>query len=207
HHHHRDGRGNAPGRGGAHRDRILHPRHGPPAGGGHQPARHALRAGDPGGHGHLRGGVQPDRRSHLRLHRSQSPCAVWRESEESLMQATSTARPFTTKKEFYAQFKKKSIAHELWLRFLKNKTAVMGLIIFCIIVAVAITAPWITNYDTVVIKMNIAERLQPPSMNHWFGTDELGRDILARIVYGARVSLVIGISAIFVSLMVGLVLG
>jgi peptide/nickel transport system permease protein len=123
------------------------------------------------------------------------------------MQATSTVRPFTTKKEFYAQFKKKSIAHELWLRFLKNKTAVMGLIIFCIIVAVAITAPWITNYDTVVIKMNIAERLQAPSMNHWFGTDELGRDILARIVYGARVSLVIGISAIFVSLMVGLVLG
>ncbi len=123
------------------------------------------------------------------------------------MQATSTARPFTTKKEFYAQFKKKSIAHELWLRFLKNKTAVAGLIIFCIIVAVAITAPWITNYDTVVIKMNIAERLQPPSMNHWIGTDELGRDILARIVYGARVSLLIGISAIFVSLMIGLVLG
>ena len=44
------------------------------------------------------------------------------------MQATSTARPFTTKKEFYAQFKKKSIAQELWLRFLKNKTAVIGLV-------------------------------------------------------------------------------
>ena len=83
----------------------------------------------------------------------------------------------------------------------------MGLIIFCIIVAVAITIPWITSYDAVVIKMNIAERLQPASMNHWLGTDELGRDVLARIVYGARVSLVIGISAIFVSLMVGLVLG
>jgi peptide/nickel transport system permease protein len=123
------------------------------------------------------------------------------------MQATATARPFTTKKEFYAQFKKKSIAHELWLRFLKNKTAVIGLIIFCIIASVAITAPWITDYDTVVIKMNIAERLQAPGMNHWFGTDELGRDILARMVYGARVSLLIGISAISVSLMVGLVLG
>jgi peptide/nickel transport system permease protein len=84
---------------------------------------------------------------------------------------------------------------------------VIGLIIFCIIVAVAIAAPWITSYDDVVIKMNIAERLQPPGMAHWFGTDELGRDILARIVYGARVSLLIGFSAIFVSLMVGLVLG
>ena len=123
------------------------------------------------------------------------------------MQATSTARPFTTKKEFYAQFKKKSLAQELWLRFLKNKTAVAGLVIIGVIVAVAIAAPWIANYDDVVIKMDIGARLQRPSAAHWFGTDELGRDILARMVYGARVSLVIGISAIFVSLMVGLVLG
>lgn len=123
------------------------------------------------------------------------------------MQATAAARPFTTKKEFYAQFKKKSIAQELWLRFLKNKTAVIGLVIFAIIVAVAITAPWIADYKNVVIKMNIAERLQHPSAQHWLGTDELGRDILARMVYGARVSLLIGISAIAVSLIVGLVLG
>lgn len=123
------------------------------------------------------------------------------------MQATSTAGPITTKKEFYAQFKKKSIAQELWLRFLKNKTAVLGLVIFCLIVAVAITAPWLTSYDNVVVKMNIADRLQHPSMAHLFGTDELGRDILARIVYGARISLLIGFSAIFVSLVVGLVLG
>jgi peptide/nickel transport system permease protein len=123
------------------------------------------------------------------------------------MQATATARSFTTKKEFYAQFRKKSIAHELWLRFLRNKTAVIGLVIFCVIVAVAITAPWIANYETVVIKINIAERLQAPNARHWFGTDELGRDVLARIVHGAQVSLLIGIAAIFVSLMVGLVLG
>ncbi len=124
-----------------------------------------------------------------------------------MMPASATARPFTTKKEFYAQFKKKSIAYELWLRFLKNKTAVIGLVIFGSIVVVAIIAPWITDYKNVVIKMNIAERLQPPGSNHWLGTDELGRDILARIIYGARVSLVIGISAIAVSLLIGLVLG
>ena len=123
------------------------------------------------------------------------------------MEATTTARQFTTKKEFYAQFRKKSIAHELWLRFLKNKTAVIGLVIFTIIVAIAITAPLLANYDNVVIKMNIAQRLQPPSASHWLGTDQLGRDILARIIYGAQVSLSIGISAILVSLMVGLVLG
>jgi peptide/nickel transport system permease protein len=123
------------------------------------------------------------------------------------MEATASPRPFTTKKEFYAQFKKKSVTHELWLRFLKNKTAVLGLVIFCIILAVAVAAPWLTSYDNVVVKMNIAERLLPPGTAHWLGTDELGRDILARIVYGARVSLLIGFSAILVSLMVGLVLG
>jgi peptide/nickel transport system permease protein len=116
-------------------------------------------------------------------------------------------RAFTTKKEFYKQFRKKSIAQELWLRFLRNKTAVVGLVIFCVIVGVALTAPWIANYDEVVIKIDIANRLQPPNASHWFGTDELGRDILARIVHGAQVSLLIGISAIVVSLMVGLVLG
>jgi peptide/nickel transport system permease protein len=123
------------------------------------------------------------------------------------MEAATSPTPFTTKKEFYAQFKKKSVSHELWLRFLKNKTAVIGLVIFCIILAVAVTAPWLTSYDNVVVKMNIAERLLPPGATHWLGTDELGRDILARIVYGARVSLLIGFSAIIVSLMVGLVLG
>jgi peptide/nickel transport system permease protein len=123
------------------------------------------------------------------------------------MPVTSTARPFTTKKAFYAEFRKKSIAQELWLRFLKNETAVMGLVIFCLIVAVAIAAPWIADYDGVVIKIHIADRLQTPSLRHWFGTDELGRDILARIVHGAQVSLLIGISAIFVSLLVGLTLG
>ena len=123
------------------------------------------------------------------------------------MQSTASARQFTTKKEFYRQFKKTSIAQELWHRFLKNKTAVIGLVIFCIIVLVAFAAPLIADYKTVVIKINIAERLQPPSLRHWFGTDELGRDILARIVHGAQVSLVIGISAVSVSLLVGLTLG
>ena len=127
-----------------------------------------------------------------------------------MMEATTTqtqTRAFTTKKGFYKQFKKKSNAYELCARFFTNGTAVIGLIIFFIIALVAIFAPFIADYNTVVIKINIAERLQPPSMAHWFGTDELGRDILARIIYGARVSLYIGISAIGVSLFVGGTLG
>lgn len=119
------------------------------------------------------------------------------------MESVSATRTFTTKKEFYKQFKKKSNAAELWARFLKNGTAVAGLFIFAVIVIVAILAPFIADYNTVVIKINIPARLQPPSWTHLFGTDELGRDILARIIYGARISLVIGISSVGVSLFVG----
>lgn len=113
------------------------------------------------------------------------------------------ARSFTTKKEFYKQFKKKSNTYELWVRFMKNGTAVAGMIIFAVILLMALFAPFIADYNTVVIKINIMERLQGPSWAHWFGTDELGRDILARIVHGARISLLIGISSIGVSLLVG----
>ncbi len=119
------------------------------------------------------------------------------------MESTATTRLFTTKKEFYKQFKKKSNFQELSVRFMKNGTAVAGLVIFAIIVLVAVFAPLIADYNTVVIKVNIAERLQSPSWAHWFGTDELGRDILARIVHGARLSLSIGISSVLVSLLVG----
>ncbi len=119
------------------------------------------------------------------------------------VESSSPKRNFTTKKEFYKQFSKTSIALELWARFFKNKTAVVGLIIFSIVVLAAIFAPLIASYDGVAIKINVLNRLKPPSMAHWFGTDEVGRDILARIVHGARISLVIGLSSIAVSLFVG----
>ena len=116
-------------------------------------------------------------------------------------------RTFTTKEEFYQKFKKTSNARALCLRFLKNDTAVAGMIIFAIIVLVAVFAPLIADYDGVAIKMHLKERLQGPSWAHWFGTDNMGRDIFARIVHGARISLLIGISAIGVSLLVGGTLG
>lgn len=119
------------------------------------------------------------------------------------MENAAASRAFTTKKEFYRLFQKKSMTRELWLRFMKNKTAVAGLIIFILIVLMAVFAPLIADYNTVAIKVNIKQRLHPPDMVNIFGTDELGRDIFARIVHGARISLAIGLSAIGVSLIVG----
>ena len=103
--------------------------------------------------------------------------------------------------------KKRSQWVEVWRRLKKNKMAVLGLAILIILFLAALFADQIANYDTVVIKQNLADRLQPPSGKHWLGTDEFGRDIFARIVHGARVSLRVGIIAVSISIICGGILG
>lgn len=96
---------------------------------------------------------------------------------------------------------------EIWDRFSRNKSAMFGLIVLTIIILVAIFADVLYDYDTDVIGQNIIERLQPPSAEHPLGTDLYGRDLLARIVYGARMSLLIGLSTVVFSLIVGGLIG
>jgi peptide/nickel transport system permease protein len=76
-----------------------------------------------------------------------------------------------------------------------------------LIVLVAVFAPIIADYDSEAIKINIPGRLQSPSSEHIFGTDEMGRDIFARIVHGARISLMVGLSSVAVALFIGGALG
>lgn len=116
-------------------------------------------------------------------------------------------KTYTNRKEFYRQLQLKSHSKQMRKRFLKNKTAVAGMVLFLLIVLMAICAPLIADYKEVAIKIDVPNRLKPPSSAHWLGTDEMGRDLLARIVHGARISLVIGISAICVSLLIGGTLG
>lgn len=116
---------------------------------------------------------------------------------------TAKRRTFTTKKEFFQQYKKKSRTEEVWQRFLKNKLAVIGLILFSLIVLIAIMAPFIADYQNDAIKINIPKRLTPPNSENIFGTDEMGRDILTRIIFGARISLVVGIASVAIALFIG----
>lgn len=118
-----------------------------------------------------------------------------------------TVKKYTTRKEFFKQYKKKSRLQETWNRFLRNRLAVIGLFIFVFIMLAAVVAPLIANYDTDAIRVNVPSRLQSPSVKHILGTDELGRDIMARIVHGARISLVVGCAAIAVALFIGGALG
>jgi len=80
-----------------------------------------------------------------------------------------------------------------------------GLAVTLLLALLAVGAPWLAPYDPAA--QNLPERLVPPSGGHWLGTDELGRDILSRIFYGARVSMLVGASVVFGSGLVGLILG
>ncbi|MCD8398040.1 MAG: ABC transporter permease [Lachnospiraceae bacterium] len=95
---------------------------------------------------------------------------------------------------------------EFWRRYRKNKTAVVGLVILCLIVGIAIFADLIVPYSKCIEQVG-ADRLQWPSLKHPFGTDELGRDLFARVIHGSRYSLAIGISTSLIALAIGAVLG
>ena len=90
-------------------------------------------------------------------------------------------------------------------RFGKEKTAVVGLIAIVIFAALAISAPVISPYDP--LEQNISDSLAPPSADHYFGADKLGRDIFSRMLYGARISLVVGLGVVLLAALVGTTVG
>ncbi len=104
------------------------------------------------------------------------------------------------------EYKKKSQLPEMWRRLKKNKTAMLGLAIIVIILLAAIFADLIVPYS-LAVEQNPSARLKGPSSEHWFGTDAYGRDIFARIIHGARFSLLTGIAAVVVGFILGGVLG
>lgn len=105
------------------------------------------------------------------------------------------------------KIKKRSQGYEIWRRFRKNKTAMAALIVLTLIILATCTADLFWDYQKDACNINIAQRLQHPSKEHILGTDELGRDMLCRLVYGARASLTVGILATTFALLVGGTLG
>lgn len=90
-------------------------------------------------------------------------------------------------------------------RLRKNKVAMLGLIVILAIILVAVLSPWISPYD--YAKTSKTDRYATPSAEHWFGCDAMGRDIFSRILYGARASLLMGLSATAVATVIGVLLG
>lgn len=95
----------------------------------------------------------------------------------------------------------------MWIRVyvMKNKFFIIGCLIIIFFTAIAVLAPFISPYDPAAIDQN--SLLMAPSKQHLLGTDTLGRDILSRIIYGARISLSIGLIAVGIATILGLFLG
>ncbi|MGG1663149.1 ABC transporter permease subunit [Brevibacillus sp. NRS-1366] len=96
-------------------------------------------------------------------------------------------------------------AHIFWSRFRRNPLTLVGGVIFLLFVLIALLAPILSPYDPEQVQMSLA--LKAPSTDHWFGTDEVGRDLFSRVVYGTRLSLGMGISIILISGLIGILLG
>lgn len=94
---------------------------------------------------------------------------------------------------------------EAWLRLIRNKVAILGMIILILLALVAILAPVLTPYG--FDEVNMKDKLQFPSAKHPFGTDQLGRDMLTRCIYGTRITMPIAIFAVLFAILVGGVLG
>ena len=96
-------------------------------------------------------------------------------------------------------------SYRLTRSLLKNPLAVVGLLIILGLLLVAAFAPWLAPFSP--IEGDLANRLQPPSATHWMGTDELGRDILSRVIFGARITLMIVLLVAVISAPLGLLIG
>lgn len=92
-----------------------------------------------------------------------------------------------------------------WKNFRHNRFAVMGGCVVLLLFAVSLLAPFITPWDPHAI--DAYHVLLPPSADHWFGTDELGRDVFTRVIYGARISLKVGFVSVGIAVAIGVVLG
>src|SRR5215510_2806028 len=98
-----------------------------------------------------------------------------------------------------------------WRKFARNPAALLGMLILVVVVGAAVAAPWIAPHDPA--KQSLVRRFTPPVWSaggnpaYLLGTDQVGRDILSRMIHGARISLLVGVSAVAVSLTVGVLLG
>ncbi len=93
----------------------------------------------------------------------------------------------------------------LWLTLRRNRLALAGLAVVALLVLLGIAGPWIAPYDPLV--QDLARGLEGPSPEHWLGTDSFGRDILSRVLYGARISLLVGVASQAIAFSLGVLLG
>lgn len=90
-------------------------------------------------------------------------------------------------------------------KMLNNQLAVVGLVLFAVILLASVFAPLIAEYDP--LRIDLRGRLQSPSLEHWFGTDKTGRDVFARVLYGGRISILVGLGSALIGAVIGVGIG
>lgn len=103
--------------------------------------------------------------------------------------------------------KKKGKFTEVWMRLKQDKLAVISLCVIALLVFCALFADMFLDYNEDALKQDVMNCRQAPSAEHWFGTDEVGRDVFARIIYGTRTSLAISVSSILIAIGIAMVIG
>ncbi|MBU2515394.1 ABC transporter permease [bacterium] len=101
--------------------------------------------------------------------------------------------------------KEQSGSKRIFRAFIKNPTALFGVIVFAVMIVMALFASQIASYDP--LEINPVDRLMAPGELHWFGTDRMGRDVFSRVVFGSRISLVVGLGVVSLTIVFGTVLG
>lgn len=147
----------------------------------------------------------PEHREHIADHPDPAaqPSRSVREQASALPAAPATGTPV----EAAAVAPQRTLWRDAWYRLRKNKLAIAGLVWILFVVALTLTADlWVPRLIADPLAPAFESKL-PPSFEHPFGTDKLGRDAFARVVYGARISLSVGLVAVAISLVIGLILG
>ncbi|GAB4562313.1 MAG: ABC transporter permease [Anaerolineae bacterium] len=111
----------------------------------------------------------------------------------------------TFPEEGFAQYETETMTQLMWRQFTRHRMAVIGLIVVAVLALASIVGPMVSPYDP--YRSNFSERYQPPSLQHPMGTDDLGRDMLTRILQGGRISLSIGVMAMTLALIIGTLVG
>jgi peptide/nickel transport system permease protein len=124
-------------------------------------------------------------------------------AESETVRSTATARPAALAPAAVAPGR--SRRGETWRRVIRNELTVAGLVILALIAVAALFAPYLAPQDPLLL--NPTSLMQPPSADHWLGTDELGRDILSRVIWGARISLYVGVISVTIAVVIGVGFG
>jgi ABC-type dipeptide/oligopeptide/nickel transport system permease subunit len=115
---------------------------------------------------------------------------------DGMVTSTAMQMPWHERRKAYAR---------LWRRFSANRPAIVAVVILLALIIVALFAPWIAPHDPT--RQNLAMMEMPPGWNAWLGTDQLGRDVLSRLIYGARIALLVGFCSVGFALVLGTTIG